>query len=138
MASYSSFAAGTAMRTDLFGLGRGLGGVFSVSINNSGLVTSTPVEECSSDKTIVLFCVGMWLYYLQEFPDDSVLAQCLYTKVSIFTFTQLPLPSLASKAQRLALLLVESVALVYSQMITLKCTRKLMPEATMSFTELTQ
>ena len=46
------------MRTDFFG--RGSGGVFSVSISDSGSVTPTLEEGCSQDNNFALFCLGMY------------------------------------------------------------------------------
>ena len=45
------------MRTDFFGTGTG--GVFSVSISDSGSVISTQDAECDSDNYVALFCLGM-------------------------------------------------------------------------------
>ena len=55
--SISLTADGTAVKTDLFG--KGTGGVFSVSITDSGSVISTQEDECDSDNYVALFCLGM-------------------------------------------------------------------------------
>lgn len=82
-----SFVAGTVVRTDFFG--RGLGGVFSVSISDSGSVTPTLVEDCSQDSNVALFCLGKYsmintiiLYVIVSYAKFCMLFKiiicCLY------------------------------------------------------------
>ena len=61
MASHNNiivFTAGAAVRTGYFG--HGSGGIFSVSVSNSGTVTvvSMQEEKCSHENDAALFCLG--------------------------------------------------------------------------------
>lgn len=53
------YTAGAIVRTDFFG--HGSGGVFSVSVSESGFVVSRQEETCSQDNDAALFCLGMFL-----------------------------------------------------------------------------
>ena len=48
--------AGTTLRTGFFG--QGSGGIFSVSVSESGSIVPTEEEKCSHDNDAALFCLG--------------------------------------------------------------------------------
>ena len=61
--------AGVTMRTGVFG--KGSGGMFSVSVSDTGSIVPREEEKCSHDDVAALFCLGV--FYIKKIDLFSVL-----------------------------------------------------------------